>query len=155
GTGWTLQQVLAPADGANNQRFGGAVAIDGNTVLVGANSPFNAPSGGTYVFVRSGATWTQQQRLAAPDGFPNDDLGLSVALSGDTAVVGAPATVGGTSGATYVFVRSGTTWSLQQKLLESGADPNSQLGASVSVDGNTTVAGAPQDSGLQGAAYVY
>ena len=98
--------------------FGSAVAIDGDTMVVGADrdDDKSANSGSAYVFVRSGSTWTQQQKLTASDGYLDDNFGNSVAISGDTIVVGAERQGYNELGAAYVFVRSGTTWTQQQKL---------------------------------------
>ena len=75
--------------------------------------------GSAYVFVRNGATWTQQARLFAPDGASNDRFGFAVSIDGDTALIGSP--IDDTSkGSAYVFVRSGTTWTHQQKLTAIG-----------------------------------
>ena len=126
GTSWTPQQTLAPSDGASALYFSWSVAVDGDTVVVG--SPGNANlQGAAYVFVRSGATWSQQQKLTASDGAQNDDFGYSVTVSGNTAAVGAPAKQFGSNpnqGAAYVFVRNGSTWTQQQV---SGAAPARRL----------------------------
>ena len=101
------------------------MAISADTVVVGAvtdSTPGGAQSGSAYVFVRSGQTWSEQQKLVASDAAADDLFGVSVSVSGDTAVVGAYAddVPGGmNAGSAYVFVRSGTTWSQQQKLLAS------------------------------------
>ena len=90
--------------------------------MVGAHSDAigaNADQGSAYVFVRSGTTWSQQAKLTAADGAAGDEFGCSVAISGDTAVVGARYDAVGANadqGSAYVFVRSGTTWSQQAKL---------------------------------------
>lgn len=118
-----LQQQNPVAGDANlGNRFGGSVAVDGDTALIGAtggSNPSGSP-GAAYVWVRNGTTWSEQKKLTADDGADVDILGFSAALSGDTAVVGAPRhDTGGDvdRGAVYVFVRSGTVWSQQQKLI--------------------------------------
>ena len=94
----------------------------GDTALVGApqhDVGDNADQGSVYVFVRTGATWSFQQKLTAPDGAAGDYFGFAVSLFGDTALVGAPLHDVGDNvdqGSAYVFVRTGTTWSFQQKL---------------------------------------
>src|SRR6266581_3247998 len=84
---------LTANDAAPYDGFGAAVAISGDTVVVGAPSDDDAgtASGSAYVFVRSGGTWSQQQKLTAGDAAPYDAFGCSVAISGNTVVVGAPA----------------------------------------------------------------
>jgi hypothetical protein len=85
------------------------------------------------VFVRSGTSWSQQQKLTASDAAAGDVFGLSVGISGDTVVAGARSNDdGGTdSGSAYVFTRNGTSWSEQQKLTASDAAAGDFFGASV------------------------
>ena len=91
--------------------------------------------------------WLQQAKLTADDDAAGDQFGNSVAVSGDTAVVGAYANDdgGSTSGSAYVFVRSGTTWSQQAKLTASDAAAGDQFGYEVAVSGDTAVVGANGD----------
>jgi len=179
----TAQQAYLKASNTGaDDLFGHAVAISGDTVVVGApqedssatgvngNQASNtAPnSGAAYVFVRSGTTWTQQAYLKASNASvisSDDRFGQSVAISGDTVVVGAnredsnATGVNGNqnndsaleSGAAYVFVRSGTTWSQQAYLKSSNTGDFDFFGWSVSVSGNTVVVGAyPEDSNATG-----
>jgi hypothetical protein len=81
-------------------------------------------------------TWTQQQKLTASDGVARDDFGWSVAVSGETAVIGAYGRGSG-RGAAYVFVRSGGTWTQQQELTASDGAANDYFGLSVAVSGET------------------
>ena len=85
------EQKLTALDGAGGDSFGQAVAISGDTAVVGAikNDAGSPDAGAAYVFVRSGTTWTQQQKLTAADGGGGDFFGTTVAISGDTAVIGA------------------------------------------------------------------
>jgi hypothetical protein len=126
----------------------------------GASSNNSASnSGAAYVFVRSGTNWSQQAYLKAPNAEANDWFGFSVSISGDTIVVGAnqedsnqtTITNGTTassdnsaseSGAAYVFVRSGTTWSQQAYLKAPNAEAGDWFGWSVSISGDTIVVGA-------------
>ena len=163
GSVWTEQQKLQPLDLGLGDQFGSAVSIAGDTAVVG--SPLHDPgpmdAGAAYVFVRSGTTWSQQQKLTAPDAGTNDEFGHAVVVSADTVLCGAPlydlpnmAAVG----SAYVFVRTGTVWSLQQKLLASDGLANAQLGTSVSIDGDTAVVGAYLDDAPfqdTGSAYVF
>ena len=111
---WTQQAELIASDGAAGDYFGSSVSISGDSALVGASGHAvggNAYQGAAYVFVRSGSTWTQRAELTAADGAAWDNLGSSVAISGDTALVGAPShAVSGNSqqGAAYVFAGSGS-----------------------------------------------
>ena len=121
---WSQQAELTASDGMNGDNFGCSVAVDGSTVVVGANAhPLNPATGpgAAYVFVQNGETWSQQAELAASDGAGLDWFGNSVAVSGSTVVVGAYYhNVSGSSvlnqGAAYVFVQSGGTWSQQAEL---------------------------------------
>lgn len=132
----------------SNDIFGYSVAVSGDTVVVGARAEDSSSTGANstpneaafdagaaYVFVRNGTTWTQEAYLKpAAVGITqtNDNFGWSVAISGDTIVVGAyledsnttgvnstPNDAGGVnfnSGAAYIFVRNGTTWTQQAYL---------------------------------------
>lgn len=154
--------------------FSSSVALDGNTIAIGAPNESSATtgingnqqdnsvisSGAVYIFVRTGTTWSQQAYIKASNPDFNDQFGHSVALSGDTLVVGArnessAATgINGNqtdnsamnAGAVYVFVRSGTTWSQQAYLKASNAEAFDQFGWSVALDGNTLAVGANLES---------
>jgi hypothetical protein len=161
GETWSEVQKLVAADGAAFDRFGASVAVEGDTALIGGWGAAGQ-KGAAWVFTRSGGTWSQQARLDASDGATNDFLGQSVALSGDTAIAGAwGADIGGNAeqGAAYIFTRSGTTWSQQAKLTAPDGMPNDSFGQTVSLGGDTALAGAPfakvGDNFLQGAGYVF
>jgi uncharacterized repeat protein (TIGR01451 family) len=163
GSTWTLQQSLVAADNAQSDEFGTAVAIDGDTVVVGAqgvDTPATS-AGAAYVFVRSGTHWTQEQKLTAPDATAFDEFGYRVSVSGDTAVVSAEFadTPGGIhSGAAWVFVRAGTSWSFQQKLVASDATADDFF-VNVAISGDTIVVGADSEDTAggtdAGALYVF
>jgi hypothetical protein len=148
GTTWTEQQRLSVGDG-----FGYAVALDGDTALVGAVTEENN-RGAAYVFTRSGATFTQQARIVASDGVRYDSFGTSVALSGGTALVGAPFK-DAYRGAAYVFARSGTTWSQLAELAADDGAANDEFGRAVALSGDVAVVGAPSRDMWRGAAYVF
>ncbi len=163
GTVWTQQQKLTASDGAERNYFGVSVAIAGETIIAGAYSLENSgpnSRGAAYVLTRTGTTWTEQQKLLASDGVTDDNFGRSVAIEGDTAVVGAFG-VNNDAGAAYVFVRSGTTWTEQQKLTASDGAAGDGFGGygGVDISGNTIVVGAEQDdvgtNNNQGSAYVF
>jgi hypothetical protein len=165
GSTWTQQAKLTASDGAANDAFGISVALSGDTALVGAYADdvgANADQGSAYIFVRSGSTWTQQARLTASDGAANDAFGISVALSEDTALVGAfvdDVGANANQGSAYVFVRSGSTWTQQARLTASDGAANDVFGNSVALSGNTAlVAAYLDDVGAnvnQGSAYVF
>ncbi|HKC84366.1 MAG TPA: FG-GAP repeat protein, partial [Blastocatellia bacterium] len=165
GATWTLQQKLTARDGAANSGFGFSIAISGDTVVIGALSDdigANRDQGSAYVFTRSGAVWTQQQKLIAQDGAANDIFGYSVAISGDTVVIGAPLNDIGASrdqGSAYVFTRNGAVWTQQQKLTANDGAANDSLGGSVAISGDTVVVGENIDkvgaTEGHGSAYVF
>lgn len=158
GADWSQQATLTGEGG-----IGSAVAVTGDTGVVGARGwgaagGVNDAIGAAFVFVRAGGVWSQQARLTAADGQPGDYLGTSVALSGDTVVVGR----GQGTGAAYVFTRAGTTWSQQAKL--ANPEPSSSypdcFGTSVALVGNTALVGSPYadytyGNDNQGAAYLF
>ena len=156
GTTWSQQAKLLAADGTPLDALGAsALALSGDTVVAGAHGHPNGDNfGAAYVFVRSGTSWAQQAKLLPTDGEAGDFFGVSVDVSGDTAVVGAFVD-GDHSGSAYVFVRSGTVWSQQAKLLGSGT--TSHFGLSVAVSGDTAVVGGGDDDGVggSGAAWVF
>src|SRR5207247_2438966 len=161
----TQQAQLTASDGAASDEFGWSVAISGDTVVVGAfldDVVANGDQGSAYVFSRSGTTWTQQAKLTASDGAASDEFGCSVAISGDTVVVGAYLdNVGANTdqGSAYVFVRSGTIWTQQQKLTASDGAASDGFGYSLAISGDVVVVGAFGDdvgaNADQGSAYVF
>ncbi|SEM36680.1 FG-GAP repeat-containing protein [Stigmatella aurantiaca] len=162
GKTWSLQQKLTAEDGAPGDLFGYAVAVHGNTAVVGAplDDDSGTDSGSAYVFVRSGTVWTQQQKLTSPGTAAGDVFGHAVTVYGESAAIGAPhdGTAGSRSGAAYVFTRSGASWTQQQKLTAPDAAAEVRFGFSLSLNGTAVLIGAPYDSGNgggSGAAYVF
>ena len=161
GGDWIVRQTLTASDAATRDGFGGAVAISGNTIVVGAVG-HNGSRGAVYVFVERDGVWSQEQKLVASDVAANDLFGTSVALSGATLVAGAMG-VDGNRGAAYVFTHTGGVWLEQQKLIASDRSvptfPFDTFGRSVVLRGDTIVVGAPRSgSGAPtppGAAYVF
>ncbi|HTW02454.1 MAG TPA: putative Ig domain-containing protein [Streptosporangiaceae bacterium] len=153
GGSWTEQAELTPADGTQDDLFGYAVAISGNTIAVGAPDLGLLPSGTTgfygavYVFTGSGGTWTEQAELPAQ----TYQFGGSVALSGGTLVIGTYS-----FNQVFIYAGSGGTWTQQAFLVP--AQPGN-FGHSLAIDGDTVVVGAPVTSaggaGQSGAAYVF
>jgi uncharacterized repeat protein (TIGR01451 family) len=178
GGGWsgTLNETakLTASDGAAYDRFGRSVAIGGDTVVVGADLDDidgNYNYGSAYVFVKPGSGWSgmlnETAKLIATDGAPNNNnFGISVAIGGDTVVVGAWRGLVGNNfsqGSAYVFVKPGGGWSgtLNEtaKLTASDGAASDLFGRSVAISGDTVVVGAWQDdigSNVdQGSAYVF
>ncbi len=166
-TGWSQQAYLKASNNSAGDHFGGSVAVSGNTIVVGATGESRSANwaGAAYVFVRTGTSWSQQAYLKASNSGPYDAFGWSVAVSGDTIVVGATGEdssatgVNGnqtsnstpSAGAAYVFVRSATGWSEQAYLKASNTDRNDHFGELVAVSGDTIVVGAwGEDSSATG-----
>jgi len=168
---WVFGAKLIASDAASDDRFGWSVSVSGSVIVVGAyldiHSSLTFP-GSAYVFVEPGGGWagllTESAKLTASDAAANDSFGYSVAVAGDTVVVGAlnDDDGGNFSGSAYVFVEPGGGWSgaltEDAKLTASDAALDDLLGVSVSVSGDTIAVGAVGDSdaGSQtGAAYVF
>lgn len=162
GDSWSQQAKLKADDPEASDLFGRSVAISGDTIVVGAfqDDDNGDSSGAAYVFVRSGSSWSQQAKLTPSHSAAGDQFGYSVAISGDTVVIGAIGDEdnGRSSGAAYVFVRSGGNWSQQEKLTASDAAAVDIFGNSVAVSEDTIVIGAPGDDDggtSSGSAYVF
>ena len=135
-------------------QMGFSVAISGDIAIVG--NPGEADNKGSgFIYVRNGGTWELQQEIAAIDGNADGHFGWSVAISGETAVVGAYDLNEVDGGAAYVFIRSGLTWTQQEKLMPSNGTATDQFGLSVAIDGETIVVGASGRDQMRGAGYVY
>jgi hypothetical protein len=150
GSSWSLQQKLVPGETGAGDEFGHSVAIAGETVVVGARLDDTAAgmdAGSAWVFTRNGTVWTQQARLVAGNGAAEDWFGYSVAVEGDTAIVGATRQDGVEQdvGAAYIFVRSGTAWSQQARLTASDGSYVDNFGTSVALSGGTALVGAEGD----------
>jgi len=164
GDTWTQRQKLLPSDSVLNDGFGMSVSLDGNTALIGTPNwipyPQTSGPGYAYVFSNNGTTWTQQAKLSAQDGTKGDLFGMSISLDGDTALIGAPwdDDNGTSSGSAYVFTRTGTTWTQQQKLTASDGTAGDGFGCSVSLLSDTAFIGANlnDDNGANsGSAYIF
>ncbi|MEQ1831528.1 MAG: FG-GAP-like repeat-containing protein [Candidatus Eisenbacteria bacterium] len=141
---------LVPPDALGPALFGAASAIsaDGNTAIFGGTRD-NTNDGAIWIYVRQAGVWIEQAKRSGPAaaGLPTF-FGASVALSadGNTAIVGSP-DADGFIGAAWVYVRSGTSWSLQQKLVGTGGVgyPGQGHSVALSADGNTALVGGPAD----------
>ncbi len=174
GTNWSQVAYLKASNTESADLFGWAVAISGDTIVVGApnedssttgingnqSNNDSVDSGSAYVFVRSGSTWSQEAYLKASNTDPADFFGFAVAISGNTVVVGAghersnATGVNGNqndnsfvfAGAAYVFTRGGTTWTQQAYLKASNTESSDAFGQAVAVSGDTIVIGALNES---------
>jgi FG-GAP repeat len=136
GDSWRQQARLTARDGATFDLFGGALALDGDTLVVGAraaDSPSGARnSGAAYVYQRQGENWVEAAHLSAADGRENDFFGHAVALQGDWAAVGAfghdDPQVGPNAGTVYLFQRRNGAWFAQSELRSAQASPQAEFG---------------------------
>jgi hypothetical protein len=149
---WLQQAELSAADGATGDQFAASVAISNSTVVVGA--PFHAANGAGYVFVRSGTSWSQQAELSASDGAAGDEFGVSVAIAGSLAVIGAE-NHNSNTGAAYVFAASGSTWTPETELTAADGAGGDFFGSSVAIYGSTALAGAPGKNSAAGETYMF
>ena len=163
---WGQVAILTASDGAYGDFYGNAVAVDGDTIMIGANQWASQP-GAVYVYYRNQGgsdAWGQVAKLTASDGGGDDWFGGAVALQGDTAVIAAPYAPrdGPTArqGAVYVFYRNQggpDAWGQVVKLTTPDAIAWGAFGSSVSLSGDTTVVGSlpTRYQNQQGAAYVF
>ena len=174
GSTWSQEAYIKASNTGFEDLFGYAVAVDGNTLAVGARREASSAtgvggdqfddaadaSGAVYVFTRSGTTWSQEAYIKATNTDATDYFGTALDLVGDTLAVGAPGeaganTLGGNqndnslpdAGAVYVYVRSGSTWSLQEYVKHPDPDGDDSFGASVSLAHGMLLVGAPGDDG--------
>jgi len=162
GSSWVEEAKLLPDDGAAGDLFG-TVAISGDTALIGAgwdNNDNGSDSGSAYVFRYNGSSWVQEAKLLPGDGAAYDEFGVSVALSGNAAVIGAYGDDdnGSRSGSAYVFRYNGSTWVEEAKLLASDGVEHDNFGHSVAISADIAVTGAlycDDNGNNSGAAYVF
>ena len=162
GSTWAQQAKITPNDGETADRFGISVSVSGDTVIVGArlDDDNGDNSGSAYIFTRTGTNWSQQAKITPNDGAANDEFGISVSVTGDTAIVGAyrDDDNGLASGSAYIFTRTGSTWAQQANITPNDGTEGDEFGISVSVSGDTVIVGAyfDDDNGSAGgSAYVF
>ncbi|MBG79845.1 MAG: hypothetical protein CMJ39_03930, partial [Phycisphaerae bacterium] len=144
---------LTATDGSGYDFFGSSVAIDGDICVIGASGT-NSYTGSAYVFTNPGGTWSQAAELTATDGASYDFFGSSVAIDGDTCVIGASGTNSNT-GSAYIFTNTGGTWSQVAELTASDGASYDFFGDRVAIDGDTCVIGASGTNSFTGSAYVF
>ena len=162
---WTETAQIQPGDITSVQEFANAVAVDGNTAVIGASKAGHAGgifAGAAYIFERDAAgNWNEVSKLVASDAEPNDYFGTSVFIDGGRIIIGAPYedTGGDEAGAAYIFERNATgNWNEVSKLVASDAEPIDWFGYSVTISDNRAVVGAiNEDTGRSdaGAAYIF
>ncbi|MFO7546180.1 MAG: FG-GAP repeat protein [Trueperaceae bacterium] len=159
------QQRLVASDATGNEDFGSAVDIDGNIIIVGANNAADASgtldaAGAAYVFVRSGTTWLEVDKLYAPTPQLFARFGMSVAVDGEYAIVGENIVYPGDEpiANAYVFRYTPSGWEHTTTLDSTDPDEGSRFGRAVALDaGHAVVSDLNAKSGAEavGAVYVY
>ncbi|MCB9228921.1 MAG: hypothetical protein H6618_04850 [Deltaproteobacteria bacterium] len=181
----TYIKPLASGSTNNDDQFASVVAVSGDTLVVGsANEDCNqssisdlsggaslscdenlSNSGAVWVYRKSGVTWSPEAFIKASNAGADDKFGTSVAISGNTLVVGAPyedsnqTTVtngssassddtNGDSGAVYIFTRSGSTWTQSAYLKAPNNDAGDLFGKSVAIDTDTVIVGATGEDSI-------
>jgi hypothetical protein len=139
-TGWKQVAELEGSDTAALDDFGSSVAISGTTAVVGADGYGNS-AGRAYVFTKTATGWKQVAELKGSDTAALDDFGISVAISGTTAVVGADG-YGNSAGRAYVFTKTATGWRQTAELKGSDTASLNGFGVSVAISGTTAVVSA-------------
>ena len=161
---WAHQAKLVASDARAGASFGQNVALFGETAVIGAPSDEieGVQQGSAYVFTRNGEMWSEQAKLAASDGAAGDVFGISVAVFGDTALVGADLhdEIAEDAGAAYVFARDGESWRQEAKLVAADGGKVDIFGVRVALSGNTALVSARRDDDDQmgvdsGSAYVF
>ncbi|MEW6210211.1 MAG: HYR domain-containing protein [Acidobacteriota bacterium] len=162
---WGQVTKILASDREIGDHFGWSVSISGDTAIVG--SPFedtgDSNTGAAYIFTSVCDQWAEITKSQASDRDEFDEFGLSVSISGDTAIVGAPFedTGGLQTGAAYIFERNqggANNWGEVRKILASDRQANDEFGESVSISGNTAIVGAKDEDtggGSAGAAYLF
>ena len=168
GGAWALEQKLLASNGVLGDNFGVSVSISGNRIVVGAyragviGPPIIDNTGAAYVFVRGATTWTEEAIIRNPNGLANDQFGQAVAISGNRILIGAPyedaATIANV-GAAYIYVRSGSAWNQEAKVLPVSGALGDVFGHQIALDGDTAVVGVYSDDVgsyiNMGSAYVF
>ncbi|MEA3287611.1 MAG: fibronectin type III domain-containing protein, partial [Candidatus Marinimicrobia bacterium] len=162
GENWQQQAKLTPSDPAPHDFFGLSVAIDGDYAIVGSSydDTWSTDAGSAYIFHRTGAAWSQTQKLLGSDGDYADHFGESVDISGNSIIVGASNNDQGAdgSGAAFIFGFDGSSWSEESKIVPGDPTASKFFGKAVSIHGDYAAAGATWDAEHDtqaGAAYIF
>lgn len=159
---WIEVQKLVSDDIGLMDHFGTAIGAGDDFVVISSllDDDNGADSGAAYVFRYDGEQWVQEQKLTAEDGEAGDGFGSDVAVSGNTAVIGAWADddAGTNAGAAYIFEYDGESWIERQKLLASDGSSSDGLGRALAIDDNLILLGVNSDDphgSHSGSAYVF
>lgn len=164
GNRWQYLSKLTAGDGAKGDLFGISVAIDGETILVGAdlNDEKAENAGAVYAFVFDGTSWREQGKLMAQDGGDTDIFGVRVALDGDTALISARRDdvdgIGKDAGSAYIFKRTDGAWVQTQKLISPDGRADDRFARGVALKGETAIISAMHNDEVgenTGAIYIF
>jgi len=162
GSGWDEVQKLVGIGIGSNDGFGDAVAISGDTIVVGApgDDDVGTNSGAAYVFTNVGGVWTQTGKLIAPPVVGGDNYASAVDVDGDIMVISASLTdtAGSNSGAAYIYRRIKGTWTYDTRLQSDDIAQWDRFGIDVAVSGNRVLIGADSDDdngSSSGSVYVF
>lgn len=160
GTTWAQAQKLVAADRTISHRFGGALALHGSTLVIGANGDFGG-KGAAYVFERGAMAWTQTQKLIPSDRATQQIytyFGSAVAVEGGRIVVsgarnsndaaGVPLQPQRLAGGLYVYDKGASSWALTQKVVWEDPELNSDDWNNLAISGNTIVRGSPANGSV-------
>ena len=148
---WTELQKIIASDGAAQDYFGKSVSISGDYAVIGAYED-NDESGSAYIFKKNGTNWIELANLISTNITTGEYFGISVSISGDYILIGAPND--DDNGSAYIFHRDGTNWIEQIRLTASDGSTNDNFGISVSISGDYSVIGAGNDDD-NGSAYIF
>lgn len=149
---------LIASDAAGGDQLGGAIAVDGDWMAIGADldDDLGDDAGAVYMFQRDGGGWAERQKLTASDGDMQDGFGSALALDAGVLVVGAPSAGAPSAGAAYVFTLDGDTWSEQARLaVGDGAEVDDLFGRAIALRGDRLAIGAPGAGGGTGKVVTY
>lgn len=153
---WSEATTLTPEAGLGNEQFGIDVALEDDTALVAAKNADltdDPGRGAVYVFEREGGAWTEQEPITRDGLQKYDEFGLSIALSGDRALVTMISGDEDESDSVFVFERSGGSWEERAELTPSTSA--SEFGGSLALVGTTALVGAPSAANVPGDIYVF
>jgi choice-of-anchor B domain-containing protein len=149
---WSRQSMLTASDSSRMDDFGRALAVDGNTLVVGAPRKRDG-SGVAYAFQRgTGGGWQESAIIVPPQGDDHREYAAALALSGEDLLVGSPA-AGGT-GVVYHLRRSGSAWNVQGTIRPGADAGQSGFGSTLAWEGDRLLVGAPDADSARGRVYV-
>ena len=150
---WRPAKKLTGPGATNGDGFGSAIAIDGNTLLIGS-SKADSGSGALYVYTREGAgEWRESGRVVPASRKAQDAFGSNVLLTGERLYVSTAPSRG--RAAVYVFKKNGSAWAAETTFTPSDTTPNTQYGVAIAASGNRVMIGAFRSDSGTGAVYVY